>query len=536
MAAIFFFAAVALPAQNLTPKQACSLLKQVEVPATSIYLPTHGARVTSAHLKHSADAEYCRVLGQIASVDPAAQPIRFQLNLPTRWNGKAVHYGGGSFDGALSLADGLATPVVGIKSDPTPLQRGFATFGSDSGHHHHFLFLPDAANALRASFATNAEERLNFDHDGLKKVHDTVVFLINARYGSPPKRMFFLGGSTGGREAYFITQLWPDDYDGVLGAYAGWNQVQLDLQFIRVSQAEYRPGDKETRGWLPTSTTRLVANKVQYACDGLDGLHDGVISNPQACHFDLKTLACATGATKDCLTPGQLQTFEIFNTEQRSAVAFKNGVQSIPGFNITSGTDLTHSLGLFRHPFKNPVYLFNSFYYVIADGVLRYFLTGDPHFSALHFDTTVSGSYAPAVLQQSIASDASDADLTPFARHGGKFIMLHGTTDSTIPTGASVQFYDRMVARMGQPAVDQFARFYLIPGFGHGRGIFDAGFDALGVLDQWLDTGIPPGTLIATDNNREQAHRTRPLCVYPAWPKYVAGDIHQAGSFTCTQP
>ena len=191
-------------------------------------------------------------------------------------------------------------------------------------------------------------------------------------------------------------------------------------------------------------------------------------------------------------------------------------------------------MGLFRHPFKNPIFILNSFYYVIADGVLRNFLTSDPHFNALTFDTTTGGSYSADLLPQSIASDASDADLTPFARHGGKFLIIHGTTDATIPTGASVEFYNMMVARMGQSAVDRFTRFYLIPGYGHGRGIFDAGFDALGVLDQWLDTGTAPSQLVAVDNNKSEAHRSRPLCAYPTWPKYVSGDTNLAANFTCT--
>jgi acetyl esterase/lipase len=536
-AALFYCSIFSLQAQTISSREACNRLHPLKIPASAIGLPTRGAYITSAKIRHTGSAEYCRALGKIVSVDPTAQPIRFELNLPTQWNGKAVHFGGGSFDGALSLANGRGVPSDGIRSEPTPLQRGFATFGSDSGHHRNYFPLPDALNALRANFALNLEERRNFDHDALKKVHDTAVALIEKRFGAPPRRMFFLGGSTGGREAYFVTQLWPNDYDGVLGAYAAWNQVELDLQFIRVSQAEYRRGDKLTRGWLPPSATRLVATKVMDACDAADGLHDGIISNPEACHFDLQNLACAPGRYhKSCLTPGQLQTFDIFASEQRTALPLARGIQSIPGFNITSGTDLTGSMGLFRHPFHNPIFLLNSFYYLVADGVLRYFLSRDPHFDALSFDPAVSGAYAAGVLQQSESSDASNADLTRFAQHGAKFLILHGTTDATIPTGASVQFYNRMIAAMGQPAVDQFARFFLVPGFGHGRGVFNAGFDALGVLDRWLDSGTPPGNLTAVDNNRSEAHRSRPLCVYPTWPKYVSGDPDQASSFTCVTP
>ncbi len=509
--------------------QTCDALKGYAVPASAIALPTRGAVVKSAGHAQSKGVAYCKIKGEIASVDPHAQAIRFELNVPEKWNGKAVHYGGGGFDGAL--VTGLARPEVGIKSDATPLERGYSTFGGDSGHHHHYLLLPDIYNELHARFALNDEQRLNFNHDGLKKTHDAVVAVIKQAQGTAPKRMFFLGGSTGGREAYFVTQLWPADYDGVLGAFAGWNQVQLDLEFIRASEAEYRKGTKLTRGWLPKEKTKLVASKVMEACDAADGLKDGIISDPASCHFDLHSLACAPGKDgHDCLTEGQLRTFGIFAYEQRTAVPLKNGVQTIPGYNVLAGADLTGSMGLLSHPLHPPKYPLGSFYYEVADGVTRFFLTRDPNFNALTLDTTTGGTYADQLLPQSIASDASDADLTPFARHGGKFLMVHGTTDTTIPTGASVEFYTMIQGKMGQAAMDDFMRFYLIPGFGHGHGFFDAGFDALGVLDAWVESGKAPVGLTVRDNG---ADRTRPLCAYPAWARYQAGDVNAAASFTC---
>ena len=522
--------AAPVQAAELLPKTDCAALRHTFLSPDRFTLPTTGAHVTSANMEHSGKVPFCKVLGEITSVDPYAQPIRFELNLPTQWNGKAVHFGGGGFDGALSVTNGLHTPEVGIHADPTPLQRGFATFGSDSGHHHHYLFIPDEYNELKANFARNLEQRRNYAHDALKKTHDAVVLLIPLFYGKPATRMYFLGGSTGGREAYFVTQLWPKDYDGVLGAYAGWDQVELDLEFIRISEAEYSKG-----GYLPGSKTRLIANRVMQACDAADGLKDGIISNPTACHFDLKSLACGTGSGA-CLTPAELHTAQAFATEQRTDQPLARGVQSIPGFNITSGTDLTGSLGLLHHAERTPMYPFNSFYRVVGSGVLRYFLTGDKHFDDLTFNTENGGIYQSQLLRQSMLSDASDANLSPFAQHGGKFLILHGTADATIPTNASVQFYTMLQSSMGEQAVDRFSRLYLVPGFGHGHGTFNAGFDSLTVLDHWVETNQPPVNLVATDNNKHDHGRTRPLCPYPTWPRYTTGDPDQASSFTCAQP
>jgi feruloyl esterase len=500
------------------------------VPATALGLPTTGAYVRSAKLVNDSRGEYCKVLGGIRPVDPSAQDITFEVNLPTHWNRKAVQFGGGGFDGWLGATNGLKRAPVSIASDPGPLARGFATFGGDSGHHKHYFLLPDVLNIVNASFARNAEERRNFAQDGLKKTHDAALAIMVRRYGMPPVRMFFLGGSTGGREAYFVVQRWPEDYNGVLGAYAGWDQTELDLQFIRVSQAMYSRG-----GFLSKSKTRLLEQSVMKACDEQDGVQDGIIANVAACHFDPTTLLCPAGSkNKHCLRPQELKTVQTFATEQRTAKLLWNGVQTMPGFNVLAGTDLTGSMGFLHHAQHPPKFLLNSFYYVIGDQVLRFFLTGNEHFNALTFNTTTGGKYAGELLPQSEASDASNADLTRFARCGGRFLMLHGTTDATIPTNASVMYYKMVQSKMSQHEIDHFLRFYLIPGFGHGHGVFDAGFDALGMLDRWLDTGVAPKDIVVVDNNKSSKGRTRPLCVYPTWPRYNgSGDVNTASSFMC---
>ena len=518
---------------TLDPKVACKALRGLKIEASSIALPTNGADIRSAKLIHDSRGEYCKVLGGIMPVDPSGQQIRFEVNLPVRWNHKALQFGGGSFDGWLGATNGLKRLPVSAATEPGPLARGFATFGGDSGHHKHYFLLPDELNAVNASFARNAEERRNFAHDGLKKTHDTALKIIEQAYGKRPDRMFFLGGSTGGREAFFVVQRWPEDYDGVMGAYAGWDQVELDLQFIRVSEAMYSRG-----GFLSTSKTRLLSRAVMNKCDALDGVTDGIIANVNACHFDPSTLLCPAGRSSNkCLTPEELHTFDTFATEQKTAQPLWHGIQTMPGYNVFAGADLTGSMGLLHHAEHPPKIILNSFYYVVGDQVLRFFLTGDEHFDSLTFDTTTGGRYAADLLPQSIASDASDSDLSAFEKHGGKLLIVHGTADSTIPTASSIMYFNMLQQTMGIETTDKFVRLYLLPGYGHGHGVFDAGFDALGTLDNWLETGIAPSQIVVVDNNRKMKGRTRPLCRYPSWPKYKgSGDINQADSFVCVTP
>jgi pimeloyl-ACP methyl ester carboxylesterase len=509
--------------------ESCKTLRHAALPAAVIGLPTTGAVVTSAGIRHDGDMAYCRVMGRIHPVDSAADDIRFELNLPEQWNGKALQFGGGTFDGYLAAAAGTGRTAVGLKSQATPLTRGYATFGSDSGHHRDYFPFPDAVNALNAKFARNAEMQRNFAGDALKKTHDVALALIERRYGVAAKRTYFIGGSTGGREALRVAQRYPGDYDGVLAAYAAWDQVELDLQFMRTAQALYAKG-----GFLGPAKTRLILRAVEKSCDAKDGLRDGIISDPAGCHVKADALACSDGRSHHgCLSTAQMHTLETFATEQTTSMPLSHGVDRIPGYNALAGVDLGHAVGLLHFPMRNPVFLFNSFGYVIGDDVTRNFLTVGRHFDSRKFDTTSGGQWHDELVQQAREIDSTDANLRPFFERGGKLILVHGTVDAVIPTNSSVDYYQRVQAAVGERATEGSARLYLLPGMGHGVGKFDAGFDTIGTLDAWVDKGVAPENMVVTDNHNG---RTRPLCEWPAWPRYNgSGDVKQAASFVCVR-
>jgi feruloyl esterase len=98
-----------------------------------------------------------------------------------------------------------------------------------------------------------------------------------------------------------------------------------------------------------------------------------------------------------------------------------------------------------------------------------------------------------------------------------------------------VAYYDRLKKRYGMEKLRAFTRFFMVPGFGHGDGAFQMRWDGLTTLDRWVDGGVEPLNQVARDGAPATAGRTRPLCEYPAWPRYVgSGDVNAASSFRCT--
>jgi hypothetical protein len=108
----------------------CSALSGLAIPASAIAEPTSGATVTSATLVETS-GEYCQVNGAISPIDTTAPAINFQVNLPTRWNHKALHYGGGGFDG--TLITGVDPVDMAPTGTPTPKADSEIEWLSDNG-------------------------------------------------------------------------------------------------------------------------------------------------------------------------------------------------------------------------------------------------------------------------------------------------------------------------------------------------------------------------------------------------------------------
>ncbi|AWG27821.1 tannase/feruloyl esterase family alpha/beta hydrolase [Burkholderia cenocepacia] len=508
----------------------CAALNGLAIPASSIAEPTGGATVTNATLVEAA-GEYCQVNGAIAPVDPAAPSIRFQVNLPTNWNRKALHYGGGGFDGTLITGvDALDMAPTGT---PTPLAHGYATFGDDSGH--------QSSSITDGKFAMSDESLANYGGLSLKKTHDVAMALIGKRYASAPSKTYFFGSSTGGRDGLSEAQRWPADYDGIVVNRPALNYTGLRLSNVVLGRALYL---NNGAGWLDVAKTVLLQNAVMSACDALDGVADGIVSNVAACNAQsatvLASVRCPSGVDSGdtCLSDAQIATVQTIAAPLQLPYPLANGVTRYAGYNILSGSVFagpytTRDLGESKVP-ANPAGKKDANQWVTGDQWVKYFVTRVPTFDSLMFDPVNPGTYAARVQALSALTDATSTDLSAYVAKGGKLIMTHGLADEIVSTDSSTDYYTGLVQRFGQGTVDGFARFYLMPGVGHGTGPFHPAIDSLSALDEWVESGKAPETLTMSDLNAATLGRTRPLCRYPLWPKYIGGDVNAAASFQCT--
>ncbi len=537
-------------AETAATPLSCDKLAGMAIPASAIGLPTTGGAVLSAALVDASGSgaaavpAHCLVTAKIAPVDAAAPDIRFNVALPQAWNHKAMMLGGGGFNGSVPNVRGNVSN--GPVDQPTPIGRGYATFASDSGHQANEYGSQDGTWGL------NEEAVRNFGGDALKKTRDAAMHIIKARYAAGPQKSYFAGGSTGGREALAAIQRWPADWDGAIAWYPAWNDAAALLGGHRSNIALAQPG-----AYPNTPKRALVYRAAMEACDGLDGVADGLISDQRQCNarFDPATatvggaaLRCAGGAdTGDtCLSDAQIRALKVMNSDTVFNFRLASGETRYPGYNvwgadlgITSNTSAVQPvvtfLALGTTAPTMPMPRSAPYISVLVDQWIKYSVTRDAGFNSLLLDPENPGPYATRISDLSRQLDTS-SDISAFAARGGKLLLTHGLADVLVSSRATEDYYRRLQSQMGADRVKSFVRYYEVPGLGHAVSTaFNATWDSVTTLERWAEQGTSPSNQITTDVTGVPG-RTRPLCDYPQWPRYKGtGDVNTASSFVCAE-
>ncbi len=527
-------------------KAGCAALVGSSIPAGAIGVPSGSASISSATLMAASPLstvergptpaatitpttpEYCKVLGNIAPLDPTAPLINFQINLPVAWNGRSVQYGGGGFNGVLISALGLVPAAPYDKA--APLARGFVTVGTDSGHQNEPGKPPQ-------TFALNDEALVNFAHASYKKVRDVSVELMKRAYGRAPQRLYFVGSSEGGREGLTMAQRYPADFNGIFSRVPVINWT--GLQFMGARNGIASMGDN----WLRPAQVKLVHDAVLVTCDELDGLKDGIVGDAVACKakFDVSQLRCLPRQHPDtCLNDGQVAAVRTFHSPLRIPFALANGVTEYPGYGVSGeGAPAFGPTGGWsawwlggaaptQPPLPN-----NGIAWFYGSGALQYFYARN---GQADVRTLRAEDMAARVREVSALMDSTNPDLSAFHAHGGRLVMLENMADYAQSPYAGIQYFEAVQKTLGKARTADFMRLYTAPNVDHVGSGGPGNVDMMDVLVDWVESGKAPVNLQLSEQNVKPpftTQRTRPLCEWPLVPRYQGGDINQATSFRC---
>jgi feruloyl esterase len=269
-----------------------------------------------------------------------------------------------------------------------------------------------------------------------------------------------------------------------------------------------------------------------------------VLDDPRRCPFDPATLLCKEGDKDACLTAPQVAALKKLYGGPHDASGRLIFPGYVPGAEEGGGGWGTWITGP-------------------APGKSLLFAFGIGYFANMVYERS-DWDYRGASLEQALKAaeektaqklDATDPNLAAFEARGGKLILYHGWNDPAISALNTIDYYDSVARKLGQPQTDAFARLYLVPGMQHcsdgpGPNAFGqagAGFpnepgkNVRLALEQWVEKGKAPGAIVATkfmdDDSEKGVVATRPLCPYPQIAKYKGqGDPKEASAFVCAAP
>ena len=442
---------------------------------------------------------FCRV--QAIASPSADSEIHFEVWIPPMdaWNGKFQGEGVGGYDGSISYG-----------AMATGLQHGYAVMGNDLGHTGGDLKFGEG----------HPEKVIDWAYRAMHVTAEAGKLIVRDSAGKWPEHAYFVGCSTGGHQALSEAQRYPDDYDGIVAGDPAYDRVHQTASYIWAWMAVH---DQNGAPLFTPAKLQTVTKAAVAACDGIDGIKDGVIDDPRRCKFDPATLICTGAETDSCLTPLQADGVKKVYAGLKNP---RTGEQIFPGFSPGSegfGNGAGQGwMGFIVSP-KTPM----------RSEVYKYLLFNDPNWDWHSFDFDKDVAYSDAKIGYMAAVDH---DLSRFRNRGGKLIMYTGWADPVAAPEDIVKYYEGAVKAMGGlDKTQSFYRFFMAPGMGHcGGGYGPDTFDAVAALEQWVEHGTAPEKILASHSVDKTVQRTRPLCPYPQVARWTGkGSTDDAANFVC---
>jgi pimeloyl-ACP methyl ester carboxylesterase len=449
---------------KVTPTLNCKELTKVTIPNTVIVSAVIDPR------------GFCQVTA-VVNHPPAKDRVKVWINLPLKsWNGRFCGTGGGGYLGGTTLLMGSYTT------------QGFAVGCTDAGHDGMTgAFALDAAN-----HCLNWQEIRDYGYLG---IHDMTVVgkaIVQAFYDKPARYSYFVGGSNGGRQGITEAQRYPEDYDGILSYYPAINLTKIFMGGLWAHAVM-----NDANNILSEEKQRAVKAAAVKACDGDDGVVDGVISDPGHCTWDPKAFVGAAVGN------------EVFTDSDADVIRkIWEGPRTHDGkflwYGLPRGADIPDVAGKMIN---------NTFYHWP-----KYFLTLDPDWNISKLSVKQYELFWNQSMEEfNQVFYGEDPNLTQFKNHGGKLLIVHGLADQLVPYQGSVNYLKQVQNQMGgAKAVSKFLRLFLVPGMDHN--IAGEGGKPVGPLDavvRWVEEGKAPEQLKTEKvDNAGIIIQTRPLFSY----------------------
>jgi len=479
-----------------TPCESLAGLKLKNAKVTSAAVVAAGAFVPPGGAGRGAGGfanlpAFCRVA---ATLTPSADSdIKIELWLPqSGWNGKFEAVGNGGWAGTI--------PYAAIAS---AISAGYAAAGTDTGH-----------TGNNADFAFGHPEKVT--DLAYRSIHEMTVqskVILNEHYGNPAKYSYYNGCSQGGRQGLAEAQRYPADFDGIIAGASAIDQMRMHGARTALNLLV----NKDPDSVIPRTSYAFLNTAVLNSCDALDGVKDGVIEDPMKCKFDYASLLCKAGAGENCLTKGQVESAKQMTSPLKDP---KTGKTIFAG-HLVPGSELgwatlggPEPLGLSVSGLRNVVFGDRSWDYHTME------IGPDVERAAKSFKNEMA---------------TTNPNLEKFFDHGGKLLMYHGWSDPQVTPLNSVLYYKDVLDVVGKGAAGKSVALFMVPGMNHcSGGPGTDTFDKVKVIEDWVEKGTAPKSIVASHRTNGTVDKTRPLCPYPQVAKYNGtGNTNDAASFTC---